>query len=329
MPAVRGHCDKVVYPGACIERSCPFVYAYEAWGTPTSAACSACTGSRSTSTCCGRPRRGGRASAGSAPRARRCRCARSRSRACYESRGDELGCRNPEFHECPRERAELPGDRADHRPRNVAGPSAGARGFRQRRCRSRSFCTSAASGPWPSGPGLHHGGQPWTAGWARNAPSRSPSSPSSTFACRSRFEPSGAAASLTCSARRRSSPIRASSSFTRRGDRLRLADVDARDVEVAGVEADAEPRMRVERVDDRRQLVDRATDRAARAGRVLEQEPRRLRAAVEHLAQGRHGPLEPRLEAAAEVEPTWKTTPSASIAQAASTVARIVSRLFP
>ncbi len=26
------HCDKVVYPGACIERSCPFVYAYEAWG---------------------------------------------------------------------------------------------------------------------------------------------------------------------------------------------------------------------------------------------------------------------------------------------------------
>ena len=26
------HCDKVVYPGACLERACPFVYAYEAWG---------------------------------------------------------------------------------------------------------------------------------------------------------------------------------------------------------------------------------------------------------------------------------------------------------
>src|SRR5687768_17872658 len=26
------HCDKVVYPGACLERSCPLVYAYEAWG---------------------------------------------------------------------------------------------------------------------------------------------------------------------------------------------------------------------------------------------------------------------------------------------------------
>jgi hypothetical protein len=26
------HCDKVVHPSACIERACPFVYAYEAWG---------------------------------------------------------------------------------------------------------------------------------------------------------------------------------------------------------------------------------------------------------------------------------------------------------
>ena len=26
------HCDKVVYPGACLQRACPFVYSYEAWG---------------------------------------------------------------------------------------------------------------------------------------------------------------------------------------------------------------------------------------------------------------------------------------------------------
>jgi hypothetical protein len=26
------HCDKVVYPGACLSRGCPFVYSYEAWG---------------------------------------------------------------------------------------------------------------------------------------------------------------------------------------------------------------------------------------------------------------------------------------------------------
>src|SRR5438094_5474524 len=26
------HCDKVVYPAACLARSCPFVYAYQAFG---------------------------------------------------------------------------------------------------------------------------------------------------------------------------------------------------------------------------------------------------------------------------------------------------------
>ena len=26
------HCDKVVHPGACLARGCPFVYSYEAWG---------------------------------------------------------------------------------------------------------------------------------------------------------------------------------------------------------------------------------------------------------------------------------------------------------
>jgi hypothetical protein len=26
------HCDKVVYPAACVERSCPFLYAYEEFG---------------------------------------------------------------------------------------------------------------------------------------------------------------------------------------------------------------------------------------------------------------------------------------------------------
>ncbi|MBA3842218.1 MAG: hypothetical protein H0X39_06315 [Actinobacteria bacterium] len=26
------HCDKAVYPGACLARGCPFVYSYEAWG---------------------------------------------------------------------------------------------------------------------------------------------------------------------------------------------------------------------------------------------------------------------------------------------------------
>src|ERR687897_401499 len=72
------HCDKVVYPGACIERSCPFVYAYEAWGHTYFG--------------------GMRATGAPLPM---CKVEVS---ACYESRSDEIGCRNPEFHEVPRER---------------------------------------------------------------------------------------------------------------------------------------------------------------------------------------------------------------------------------
>ena len=64
----------------------------------------ASTASRSISTCCAPRRPARRASAGSARPVRRSRCARSRSPPCYESRTDELGCRNPEFHEIPRAR---------------------------------------------------------------------------------------------------------------------------------------------------------------------------------------------------------------------------------
>ena len=46
----------------------------------------------------------------------------------------------------------------------------------------------------------------------------------------------------------------------------RVGDVDARDPEVAGVEAEPEPRMAVEPVDERGELVDRAADRAAGSG---------------------------------------------------------------
>ena len=161
--------------------------------------------------------------------------------------------------------------------------------------------TSAASGPCPPGRGLHHAARPCTAGCARNAPSRSPSSPSSTFACRSRFEPSGAAASFTCSARSRSSPTRRSSSASVASTVSAVADVDAGDVEMAGVETDPEPRMPAERVDEQRELVDGAADRAARAGRVLEQEPGRLARAFEHLLERRNTPLEAGLEAGAQV----------------------------
>jgi hypothetical protein len=93
------HCDKVVHPGACIESACPFVYAYEAWG-------------RTTMGCMQKvfeveidldlllQAEKTRAGFG-AVRALRtplpmCRAEVSK---CYEHRLDEVGCRNPEFHE--------------------------------------------------------------------------------------------------------------------------------------------------------------------------------------------------------------------------------------
>ena len=70
---------------------------------------------------------------------------------------------------------------------------------------------------------------------------------------------------------------------------------------MARVEADAEPRVPVERVDEDRELVDRAADRAAGAGGVLEQEPGRVGAAVEHLSSAGTQRSTPAFKPGAEV----------------------------
>lgn len=95
------HCDKVVYPGACLERSCPFVYAYEAFG-------------RTYMGCMQRvfdveidlellreldARRDG-FGAVKARRAALPMC-RTEVASCFEHRLDDVGCRNPEFFEVP------------------------------------------------------------------------------------------------------------------------------------------------------------------------------------------------------------------------------------
>lgn len=99
------HCEKVVYPGACIRMACPFVYAYEAWG-------------RTYMGCLQKVfdveidlslleeaelERGGFGAV---------RATRSPLPMCdvevvatYGGREDDLGCRNPEFYELPRARA--------------------------------------------------------------------------------------------------------------------------------------------------------------------------------------------------------------------------------
>ena len=95
------HCDKVVYPSACLERSCPFVYSYEGHGH-TYFGCMQKVfeveidldllleaESR---------REGFGAVRVTNPPFPLCQV---EVEGCYESRTDELGCVNPEFHELP------------------------------------------------------------------------------------------------------------------------------------------------------------------------------------------------------------------------------------
>jgi hypothetical protein len=98
------HCDKVVYPGACLERSCPFVYAYEAWGH-TYMGCMQKVYEVEIDLDllqAAEARRDG-FGAVKAMRAPLPMC-RTEVAGCYESRHDRIGCRNPEFFEVPRAR---------------------------------------------------------------------------------------------------------------------------------------------------------------------------------------------------------------------------------
>lgn len=99
------HCEKVVYPGACVRMACPFVYAYEAWGH-TYMGCLQKVFDVEIDLDLLEAAEAGRGEFG-AVRARRAplpMCAVEVVET-YAHRLDELGCRNPEFHELPRERA--------------------------------------------------------------------------------------------------------------------------------------------------------------------------------------------------------------------------------
>lgn len=98
------HCDKVVYPGACVERSCPFVYAYEAFGH-TYMGCMQKVFDVELDLEQVRALERRRDGFG-AVRARRAPLPMCRVEvaACFDRRADEVGCRNPEFYELPVER---------------------------------------------------------------------------------------------------------------------------------------------------------------------------------------------------------------------------------
>jgi hypothetical protein len=98
------HCDKVVYPGACIERACPFVYAYEEWGR-TYMGCMQKVFDVEIDLLVLEQAHGRRGGFG-AVKAKRYPLPMCKAEVvrCYENREDELGCVNPEFHELSRGR---------------------------------------------------------------------------------------------------------------------------------------------------------------------------------------------------------------------------------
>jgi hypothetical protein len=95
------HCDKVVYPAACIDRSCPFVYAYREFGH-TYMGCLQKIFQVEIDLDLLRAAERRRDGFGGVKAKRRplpmCRVEVER---CYDARGDDLGCVNPEFHEVP------------------------------------------------------------------------------------------------------------------------------------------------------------------------------------------------------------------------------------
>ena len=95
------HCDKVVYPSACLDRSCPFVYAYDEHGH-TFMGCMQKVFEAEIDLDMLHAAEARRAGFGAVKAMRRpLPMCRSEVEQCYEQRTGELGCINPEFNELP------------------------------------------------------------------------------------------------------------------------------------------------------------------------------------------------------------------------------------
>ena len=95
------HCDKVVYPAACVAKNCPFLYAIEEFGHRYVGCLQKIFDVEIDSELLGAAERT-RSGFGAVKTMRQplpmCTTAVD---ACYEQRTEELGCVNPEFHELP------------------------------------------------------------------------------------------------------------------------------------------------------------------------------------------------------------------------------------
>jgi hypothetical protein len=98
------HCDKVVYPAACISGACPFLYAFEEHGR-TFVGCMQNVFGVEIDLELLQEVEGGRAGFGAVKASRQpLPMCRSDVSPCYENREAELGCVNPEFFELPQGR---------------------------------------------------------------------------------------------------------------------------------------------------------------------------------------------------------------------------------
>ena len=98
------HCDKVVYPAACLDRSCPFLYAFEEHGH-TYVGCMQKVYGVEIDLGLLRAAEATRPGFGAVKAVRRpLPMCQVEVESCYEGRTGELGCINPEFFELPRER---------------------------------------------------------------------------------------------------------------------------------------------------------------------------------------------------------------------------------
>ena len=96
------HCDKVVYPAACLERSCPFVYAYREFGHTYVGCMQRVFGVEIDVDLLLAAEEEKGFGAIKAKRNPLPMC-RAEVEPCYQHRADVLGCVNPEFFEVPQD----------------------------------------------------------------------------------------------------------------------------------------------------------------------------------------------------------------------------------
>ena len=95
------HCDKVVYPSACVDRACPFLYAYEEFGHRYIGCMQKIYDVEIDLDMLAEAE--ARPGGFGAVKARRKPLPMCQAEVdeCYRHRAGELGCVNPEFHELP------------------------------------------------------------------------------------------------------------------------------------------------------------------------------------------------------------------------------------